>query len=239
MDLIEGYEELGLTKNESRAYETLVQFGALSAGDVSKRSGVPYSRIYDVLDSLVHKGIVSVVPEKTKKFVASNPENFFKLINEKEEKLKKIKEHIEKMKDFYEDTYKNPVEVVLGKRGFHKIVGEMPHSKKYSYTVKWSSEVRPEWIGDTERALKRGVDLKTLVRYDEETKKNVLSWLKVNKNYRKIENDGIAMSIIDGEQTMISLIKSNVTLLIKDKAFSKLMSKLFIETYKNSERIKK
>ena len=56
---------------------------------------------------------------------------------------------------------------------------------------------------------------------------------------RKIENDGVAMSIIDDSEVMVGLIKSNTTLLIRDAHFAKVMKKLFLETYKHAKEIKK
>lgn len=77
-----------------------------------------------------------------------------------------------------------------------------------------------------------------LVRYTEETKGSVDRWLAVSKNIRKIENEGVALSVIDDAEVMISLIKSNVTLLIKDKPFAKIMRRLFEAWYDKAEQIK-
>ena len=40
VSIMEEYTELGLTKNEGKVYETLVESGKLSAGETSKHSGV-------------------------------------------------------------------------------------------------------------------------------------------------------------------------------------------------------
>ncbi|RLF60605.1 MAG: hypothetical protein DRN25_02295 [Thermoplasmata archaeon] len=52
MGIEEKFKIFGLNKYEARAYLTLVKEGVSSAKEISKFSGVPYSRIYDVLDSL-------------------------------------------------------------------------------------------------------------------------------------------------------------------------------------------
>jgi len=65
--------ELGLTQNETKAYETLLHKGKSTAAELSKDSGVVYGRIYDVLASLESKGLIKIIPEKTKKFVPSDP----------------------------------------------------------------------------------------------------------------------------------------------------------------------
>ncbi len=238
MEEFESYEELGLTKSEGKVYEALIKFGKLGAGEISRESGVSYSKIYNVLDSLVSKGIVKVIPEKSKKFVPSGPEDLIKLIEEKQKKLEKAKEKANELKKFYESKEKNPVVMEIGRRGFYKIVKEMKDTEKYSHSIKYTCEPRPEWMRNAVKNIKKGIDSKTLTRYDKETEKDVKKWLKVKKQMRKIENEGIAFSVTDDEEVMIGLIKSNVTLLIKDTPFAKIMKKMFEETYKIAEEIK-
>jgi len=235
---ISEFKELGLTGNESKVYSTLIEHGKMSAGEVSSKSEVPYSRIYDVLDSLAHRGLVEVIPEKTKKYIPGNPAAFVKLLEEKENMIRKAKEKVKELKQFYDVKEKNPVEMGLGTKSFYKIVSSMKKPEKYDYSVKWSSEFRPDWAEHTKTRLRKGMDIRTLTRYDNETEKNVKQWVKINKNIRKMENDGVAMSIVDDEEVMIGLIRSNVTLHIRDKSFTKLMKKLFLAYYNSAEEIK-
>jgi len=71
---------LGLTNNEAKVFDTLVKHGKQGSSSISKHSGVSYSRIYEVLGSLERKGFVKVIPEKSKKFVASDPEELKEII---------------------------------------------------------------------------------------------------------------------------------------------------------------
>jgi len=235
---MEYYQELGLTENESKVYEKLVRLGKTGSGDLSRESGVSYSKIYNVLDSLINKGLVDVIPEKTKKFVPSDPEALVKLIEEKQKKLEQAKEKAREMKQFYDVKEKNPVSMGLGRKGFYKIVKQLDKTKDFSYSVKWTSEYRDDWYGSHKAKIEKGKDLKILTRYDDETKKDARKYLKINKNIRAFENEGVAMDIRDDEEVMIALIKSNVTLLVKDEPFAKIMKKMFLETYKNAEKIK-
>jgi len=237
MEEFENYVELGLTKNEGNVYFALIKFGKLGSSDISRESGVSYSKIYNVLDSLINKGLVRVLPEKTKKFVPGDPESLIKLINDKQKKLEKAKEKANEMRQFYDVKEKNPVLMEVGKKGFYKIIKELGEVETFEYSVKWTSEYRPDWARNIAIRLKKGKDVKSLTRYDKETESDVKKYLKVNKNIKKLDNGGVAMDIRDNS-VMISLIKSNVTLLIKDKPFIKIMKKMFNETYKNSEEIK-
>ena len=49
-------ESLGLTNYEIRVYTALLFSGSTTAAEISKKSGVPYSKIYDVLNSLYERG---------------------------------------------------------------------------------------------------------------------------------------------------------------------------------------
>jgi len=48
--------ELGLTDYETRAYLALLEYGVLTASQVSENAGVPYSKVYETLTSLERKG---------------------------------------------------------------------------------------------------------------------------------------------------------------------------------------
>ncbi len=235
---MEEYEEFGLTKNEAKVYEQLVRLGKIGSGDLSRESGVPYGKIYNILDSLINKGLAEVIPEKTKKFVPTSPKHLIEFIEEKQKKLEKAKEKAKKMKQFYDVKEKNPIVMEIGRKGFYKIVKELKHAEDYNYTIKWTSEYRPDWAENLRKNLKKGRDIKTLTRYDKETEKDAKEYLKINKNIRKFSNEGVAMSIIDNEQVMIALIKSNVTLMVRDKPLAKIMKQMFLDSYKDAEIIK-
>jgi len=49
-------QSLGLTDYEARAYLSLVEFGPLTANEVSRNSNVPYSKSHTVLPALRQKG---------------------------------------------------------------------------------------------------------------------------------------------------------------------------------------
>jgi len=71
---VERLMRLGLTQYEARAYVALVRRDASTPAEVARMSGVPKPRIYDVLRSLVDKGLAANRPGRTAKFVAAAPE---------------------------------------------------------------------------------------------------------------------------------------------------------------------
>ncbi len=65
---------LGLNRYEAKAYVTLLIRGVATASEISDLSGIPYTRVYDVLSSLESKGFVVSVPGRPMKFQALDPD---------------------------------------------------------------------------------------------------------------------------------------------------------------------
>jgi sugar-specific transcriptional regulator TrmB len=72
-DLIAQLGRLGLTTYEARAYFALTGRDSCTAAQAARLSGVPRQRIYDVLGSLVEKGIAVARPGPVIKYAATEP----------------------------------------------------------------------------------------------------------------------------------------------------------------------
>ncbi len=57
-DLVQQLKAIGYTEYEAKSYVSLVKSGTVTAYQVSKNSGIPRARIYDILKSLIEKGLV-------------------------------------------------------------------------------------------------------------------------------------------------------------------------------------
>jgi len=66
-------EVIGLTSYEIKAYTTLLTEGPLTAQELSARSGVPYSKIYEVLGKLEEKGWIESDNSRPTKFYPRSP----------------------------------------------------------------------------------------------------------------------------------------------------------------------
>jgi sugar-specific transcriptional regulator TrmB len=65
---------LGLTSYEAKTYLALVRRDSFAAADVARLAGIPRQRIYDVLASLVEKGLASQRPGSPVKYSATSPQ---------------------------------------------------------------------------------------------------------------------------------------------------------------------
>jgi sugar-specific transcriptional regulator TrmB len=65
--------ELGLTEYETRAYLSLLEKGATTASKVSEHANVPYSKIYETLNSLEKKGWVETKRGRPSRYYPTSP----------------------------------------------------------------------------------------------------------------------------------------------------------------------
>jgi len=89
-------EEIGLTKNEIKIYLALLELGSTSTGAIIKKTGIHTSKVYDGLERLAEKGLVShIIKANTKYFKAVNPDRFIDFLNEKKNKINEQEMEIE------------------------------------------------------------------------------------------------------------------------------------------------
>ncbi|WP_433451480.1 TrmB family transcriptional regulator [Streptomyces sp. CA-142005] len=65
---------LGLARYEARVYLTLIRRGSYTAAEVAREADVPRQRVYDVLDALVRRHLVTTHPGRVATYSAVTPE---------------------------------------------------------------------------------------------------------------------------------------------------------------------
>ncbi len=226
---------LGLPAYEEKAYLAAVEHGISTAAEISRHSGVPYGRIYDVLASLEEKGLIKVVPEPTKKYIATDPKQLSALVEKQKKALAKLEDDIIHLKKIYETAAPEPVQIVRGKRNFYRLLKSMSKEKQFDYSIRYTAEYNPEWVRSTKEKLEKGVDMKIMVRADKETMPNIKKWQKLLP-IKEMQNEGVAIGISD-TGVIMALINSNTSVLIQDTAFIALMKELYLAKYDKAPEI--
>lgn len=65
--------DLNMNEYERKALMTILEEGTVVARRISERSGIPYAKVYQILDSLIEKGFILKDDSRPKKFSAINP----------------------------------------------------------------------------------------------------------------------------------------------------------------------
>jgi len=78
-------ESLGLSRNEAKIYLTLLRLGKANSAELARESGIHRINVYDVLNSLIAKGLVSYVAESgTRFFKPESPEKLKEILDAKQ-----------------------------------------------------------------------------------------------------------------------------------------------------------
>ena len=86
-------ESMGLTEYESKTLSTLFSLEEAEAPEISRRSQVPKTRVYDVLDKLVKRNLVIEITGRPKKYRVIEAQKVFdSLIEEKKSEIAAIEE---------------------------------------------------------------------------------------------------------------------------------------------------
>lgn len=123
-------EKIGLTKNESIVYMTLVKSGTIKTAEILKKSGLNSGRIYDTLESLKHKGLISESNiNGVKNFTASPPnqlkEYFKQRLNQLKQEEPIIEETIPQLNKIRNTSIESPrATTYIGLRGLKTAADE-------------------------------------------------------------------------------------------------------------------
>lgn len=75
--------EFSLTKYESLVYLSLLKNGPASAKQLKEAAGIPYGKIYEVIESLSDKGYIFILPETPIKCIPTQPKHIITNLKEK------------------------------------------------------------------------------------------------------------------------------------------------------------
>jgi len=81
--------ELGFSEREIKVYLALLKLGQTTVGPIAAKTRMQHSKVYQTLEKLIDKGLVSfVLKSKTKHFEAQDPKHILILSKKKKESLK-------------------------------------------------------------------------------------------------------------------------------------------------------
>lgn len=134
-------KQIGLTEGEINVYLALLKIGENTAGPIVDESKVTRSKIYDILERLKNKGLVSyIIKESTKYFSATDPSNIVEYLENKEKEIEKQKKSIKELLPNLEKQYKATVrnktaEIFIGLNGmqnaFNVLIKEFNSKEMY------------------------------------------------------------------------------------------------------------
>lgn len=127
-------EELGFSKREIKAYIALLRLGSTTVGEIIKKTSIPSSKIYEVLNRLQNKGLVSyVIIRNIKHYQASDPAAIINSLDDKRKKVAELLPSLEAQKEFI--GKRQSVEIYEGQKAifslFNSLIADAKPWEKY------------------------------------------------------------------------------------------------------------
>ncbi len=92
------FRKLGLTEGEIKVYLALLKLGETTVGSIGRESKVSKSKMYDILDKLIAKGLAGyIIKNGTKYFAANNPKMIIEYIHKKKEEIEETEKQAEQI----------------------------------------------------------------------------------------------------------------------------------------------
>lgn len=138
---------LGLTEKEATVYIKALGLGQFSVADIATKSGLKRPTCYLILDELVKRGFISVVPHtKTLVYIAENPDV---LIKQAEQNLLLAKQLGIELQSVYKKDNERPViKFYSGQKGIRNIYEDVLKSKSMELYYVGSSKDLVEMVGE-------------------------------------------------------------------------------------------
>jgi len=176
--------EVGLTSNEAKIYLALLGLRDATVKTVSKKTGIHRRNIYDALEKLLEKGLVTrVVVQGTMRFGATSPEQLLDYLKEKEVKIREWLPELTQR--FNTEQNRDEATIYQGIGGIKAILQDMlkTHADLYLIGSKGKWKTIPELKFFTpqfeKNRVKLGIHIKQI--FDYELKKNKLTHFELGE----------------------------------------------------------
>jgi len=213
-------EELGLSGTEAKVYLALLKLGSSTAGQIAKKIDSYRRNVYDFLEKLAEKGLVSEVVKQNKKYYeAVHPHKLLEIVQEKERNIKSIMPMLET--DFSLAESEDRVFVYKGVEGVKTVLDLVIGEGKPEYIIGARGRIvtklpyyYPHW---NKRRVKKGITINVIYANEMRDKKERHMAGLIKKKYLPedvippvavlIFGDNVAQ-LIFGDTIIVVLIKS-------------------------------
>jgi len=196
-NLKEKVKLLGLTEGEAKVYLSLLELGSSTIGPIIKKANIASSNVYDILNRLLKKGIVSyILKQKIKYFQESSKAEVF--IGKKGLKAA-YKKHLQKNSEnlfFYIHKKRYEKESDLFYFSIIDLYGSIPTKgivNEYSKSSPWFKKVKNSKIKFTNSPIPGNIEVCNdsilMIAWDKTITTILIKSIDIANNLRKYFND--------------------------------------------------
>ena len=243
---------IGLTESEIKVYLALMKLGISTKGNLIKESKIAPSKIYEITDKLIDKGLCSIIVKNgVRYFSGAPPIRIRDYLRKKQEEILKEEKELEKimpkLQSFYEKIPEGVnVEVFIGWKGMETVYINLLEKAKKNEEVyiigagtgKEEEKLELFYTKYGREAFKKGIKMKVIFNdsarsYIKKIEKNL------NKSYNKkflFDHTPTEVLIFMNMTAIIIRRDEPLAILIKDKETADSFRKYFNELWNVAEK---
>jgi sugar-specific transcriptional regulator TrmB len=232
----EAIQSLGFGNKEARVYLALLEMGIGSAISVSVRAKIKRPTAYVILDELIQKGAVIVIPRSKKKlYRAIPPQNLFEKYEEQFNKAKGLLPAIKAVSK--QESYKPQVLLFEGIEGVKEVLNyklkELAGKEITGFYAKTSPEIMKKFDGykeHNESLQKNHITIRGISPRDRSLKEFRAEDKEFGRIFKEIPNDKYSSDVaIEIGDTFVRFFDpANLQgLIIENPAIAKTMREIF------------
>lgn len=245
--MLQHLQQIGLSEKEARVYLAALELGPANIQNLTKKSGIKRSTVYEMIKNLKQMGLMSETTKgKRKLLIAAEPENLKKSIIEKEKLLNQI---LPELKSISNAGFVNPkIMFFEGKEGLKEIYWDTLKTK--SKMELWISPIQDivETVGEEfllkyiDERVKKGIWIKSLhitskkvptyKYFDPATYEKTLRQVRFSSEEIDIPN---TIAIYDNRVAVMSSKKESFGFIIESEDYAKTMAALYNSLWEASK----
>lgn len=236
--MYEVLEDIGLSRNESKVYVALSELGSTSATKIARKSKLDRANVYDSLERLKEKGLVSYISiNGVKMYQSTNPECLKLLLAEKERKLNSIIPNLNLNNDLAD---KKEISVHEGLKAFTNILENFLNYKEeilvFGIPKKAPEKMRFFIPHFHRRRIPMKIAMKHIYNHNAKERINYLNTLNyTNARFLNKNTESNVSTNICGEEVVLVLWEKNpITIQIKNLHIAQMYKIYFEILWKSS-----
>ena len=207
------FKKIGLTKQETKIYQLLLEKGKLTAKQVSRKLSIFPHAVYRTAGELVNKGLIGKISHSPITYHALPPNTgVTSYINSQIDQLETIKQKLTNhLKGQKNNLDPGQIHVIYGKNEIYDLGASLLNNAKHEMLViSVGEEITPDLLKAVNSAKKRKVLIRLIAQqYDEHNKEILNNFVKNGYQVRHFPASGYHLAIYDAEISLIIISDSH------------------------------
>ena len=240
---------LGFAEKEAGVYLALLQLGKRTATPIARQAGINRTTVYDILDSLAAKGLVSISgKEPLQEYVAESPDKIIKLLQEQLQKdqanLQQAQSLVPQLKSMHNISDRPQVRFYEGREGMEQVYEDTltSHETILAYAnVNEMHAAMPDYFPKYyKRRTNKGIHIRAIIPSNKEGVERVSKDKDEARESALVPDDKVYFSPeinIYDNKIMIASWKEKLGIIIESKEIYEAMKTIYELAWAESKRL--